>query len=279
MSQTADGVDEGAADSDVGTVGLASLLKGAVPFKEGMNVSDTYRGLILVDEKTSRAAIIKDLPAKELAAEIFGSAVAATAGLPVPDCFLTRVAPDALALSKGPSLPDGAKLAFASADTKQPSLRQLVHDNPATAKRIAEKLASWVKVGELYGFDSFSANVDRHRGNLLFDGDNEVWLIDHGRCFGGPPWNYQALSAAFEYRNRLRDWLTPELKDDQRQTAAAKAAELSGFFADVDIAALAAANHVADLLDKQDFQKAVEFLQQRLPHVPKLSATALNLVV
>ncbi len=41
------------------------------------------------------------------------------------------------------------------------------------------------QMADLYAFDNLIANTDRNPGNILIDGDDKVWLIDHTRSFAG----------------------------------------------------------------------------------------------
>jgi hypothetical protein len=76
----------------------------------------------------------------------------------------------------------------------------------------------------VYGFDAWIANIDRHERNLLFSGDKEIWLIDHGHCFSGPQWNSADLEPQREYVNRLQQWLTPAMSSARRAAVAGSAA-------------------------------------------------------
>lgn len=100
-------------------VGLATVLAGARPFKEG-NVNDTFRGQVLTHDGDTRAAIIKDLDARQLANELMGAALANAAGLPVPQAYLAMADPARLAASKGPEMAGGSRLLFASTDADTP---------------------------------------------------------------------------------------------------------------------------------------------------------------
>jgi hypothetical protein len=70
----------------VATVGLARVLAGARSFKDQgiANLSDTYRGQILIGQSEVRQAIIKDIPVREIANEVLTAALALAISLPVP---------------------------------------------------------------------------------------------------------------------------------------------------------------------------------------------------
>jgi hypothetical protein len=196
-----------------GFIRLARVLPGAKPFKN-QNINDTYKGQILTDGGEIRSAIIKDVGSKELANELFVASLAAFAGLPVPNAFLALVEGSEIPVTKGPELASGGRLVYASEDAHTPPLAQLyLMRDQQTARLVVDKLAEWVGLGDLYALDAWAANVDRHRGNLLFSGDDQVRLIDHGHCFSGPRWRREELVADHAYRHRLREWLTPALSE------------------------------------------------------------------
>jgi hypothetical protein len=72
------------------SVGRARALAGAVAFKaEGIpNVTDTYKGLILTSGGDVVAAVIKDLPARELANEVLAASLGYN--LRLPGCWPLR---------------------------------------------------------------------------------------------------------------------------------------------------------------------------------------------
>ena len=252
---------------------LAQVLGGAVAFNAG-NINDTYRGVIRTNVG-DRPAIIKDLPPRELANEVLAAGLGLAARLPIPPAYLAFASPDRLAAKYGPQL-DGGRLLFASVDVGQPQVAMLCRDRGNAA--VLGRLAAWAEAGRMYGFDALVANIDRHAGNLLFSGDQEVWMIDHGHCFTGPEWGHSDLTPPdVRVANRLTEWLTPVLAERQRTYAAHQAAVLAGDVP-VDFNALATANHLAELLDDGDFAAVVTFLQGRRPFTAGLAAEALGML-
>lgn len=261
------------ADDATRRVGLAQVLAGAVSFNVG-NINDTYRGTIRTPVG-DRPAIIKDLKPRELANEVLAAGLGLGAGLPIPPAYLAFASNDRLPAQHGPILADG-RLLFASVDVSQPQVAMLCRERGNAA--VLGRLAAWSEAGRLYGFDALVANIDRHAGNLLFSGDREVWMIDHGHCFTGPQWAQTDLTPPdIRVANRLNEWLTPVLGDRERTLAAHRAAELAGNV--VDFHALATANYLAELLDDGDFAAVVTFLQGRQPHTAGLAAEALGVLV
>ncbi|MFE0755078.1 HipA family kinase [Inquilinus sp. NPDC058860] len=252
---------------------LGEVLAGAMPFNVG-NVSDTYRGVIFT-EQGEQTAVIKDLEPKELANEVLAAALGIRLGLPIPPPYIALAHPDRFTARKGPTLGD-AKLVYASVDVRQPHVAALYFSGGGRA--VLERLAQWQALGRLYGFDALVANIDRHAGNILFSGDKEVWLIDHGQCFTGPDWQPGDLEAPDRpVRSRLTEWLTPVLDYDQRIAVADDAALVELDTKGLDFQALAVVNHVAHLLTSGDLEAVMSFLSSRRAHVPRLAASTLEL--
>ena len=205
------------------------------------------------------------------------AALAEAAGLPVPQSYLAVASPPALVTSKGPQLHDGSRLVFASADARTPPVAQLYLGGAPDA--VKNRLAEWGGIGGLYGFDSWIANIDRHERNLLFSGDKEVWLIDHGHCFSGPQWKPADLDPSRTYPSRLQQWLTPAMSSARRTAVAGSAASMEACFSTINPNHIGQLNRVVDLIDGGDFGALVEFLRSRCQHVPRLSAETLNISI
>jgi hypothetical protein len=275
----------GAASEAVGSggfVGLARVMAGATSFKDAgiANVNDTYRGQILTENGELKAAILKDLPPKELANEVLAASLAALIGLPVPSAFVGITAPNSPCASRS-RLPDGAGLMFASTDIGFPSVAQylLLRAEPLSLARlepIVDVLIEQPWLGDLYAFDAWAANIDRHPGNVLFGVGAGAWIIDHGHCFTGPTWVPADLVPAGKFRHRLTEWVTPFLQADQRKRLAAEASALITRLQRIDVSDVGIQNRVDGLLDEVDFKALVEFLLERIPHVPRAAGDALG---
>ncbi len=265
--------------SGVTFVQLATVLKGAKPLAE-KGVNDSFRGQLMLVDRTIKSAIIKDLDAKQLANELMAAALAHAVGMPIPGAHLAMVPSGVMPAKKGPSLPSGERLVFGSVDAQTPPVAQLYHGQDATVQRkIRERLVEWDGVGGLYGFDSWIANTDRHERNLLFSGDKEVWLIDHGHCFTGPAWTPENFDPAKVYPNKLKSWLTPIMSATRRTAVASEAAKVPEKLEGLDLKKVGELNHVLDVLNRGDFDALVSFLTDRIVYVPRLTANALDLVV
>jgi hypothetical protein len=263
-------------------VEIARVLAGAKSFKDQgiANVSDTYRGQILIGASDVRPAIIKDIPVRELANEVLAATLGVALSLPVPPPFLAIADPSDLPTKYAPMLGKSALL-FASADLKSPSVAQLVINQTSAApvailSFVKNALVACGQLGEFYGFDGWTANTDRHVGNILIETNQRPWLIDHGRAFTGPAWTPHDLDPAKLYRHRLKEWLTPVLDGAEQANLAALAAAMVPKLSALDVNDLGEQNRVAALLGQSDFNQLVTFLKDRIAFVPRIAADALN---
>lgn len=262
------------------SIELATVLIGATPFKEG-NVNDTYRGQILLSNGDVRDAILKDLDGIQLVNELLAAALAKASGLPIPDAYIGLVRNGDLALNRAPALEDGNRIVFASADVKVPNVTFQINKSATSSHRraIIERIVNWSKLGELYAFDAWIANTDRHPGNLLLGATDEIWLIDHGHSFTGPTWEPSGLLSDGDYVNRLEEWLTPNLHTAHRSQRAMEVTEMSKAFLSTDVA-LARSVSKIDTLRSSAHGDAIEtFLQERARTACNHATKALGMLV
>ncbi|ODM70508.1 HipA family kinase [Bradyrhizobium elkanii] len=263
------------------TVGFARVLAGATSFKDQgiANLSDTYRGQILLANGEVRTAIIKDIPIREVANEVLAATLALALSLPVPPPFLALASPSHLATKHASKL-GGSSLLFASADVNTPSVAQIVLVNgipqPAVIDFVAKAMKQCGQLGEFYGFDGWAANTDRHTGNVLVGPSQQPWLIDHGRAFTGEAWKPADLDASKFYRHRLKEWLTPLLDNTERSRFASVAAAMVPKLSALDVSLLGEQNRLPALVGQDDFNRLVTFLRDRIAFVPRIAADALD---
>lgn len=260
-------------------IGFARVLAGATSFKDSgiANLSDTYRGQIYTSTHETRFAFIKDIPARELANEIMATATAAALGLPVPPAFLAFVPEGDLAIKHAPRV-SGGYIVFASGDVDSPSVSSIAKKSAfssASIRKIVEVLLQGDLAG-VYEFDTWSANVDRHTGNILLSGSGAFWLIDQGRCFSGPEWSPSDLVASATFTNRLKDWVTPHLNEDEIDQLMGAVGSMVSKAADVNLREIGQRGLIHDLIGEDDFDALITFLTDRLPQVTRLTADALG---
>lgn len=257
-------------------VQLATVLLGATGFKEN-NINDTFRGQVLTADGRTRQAIIKDLNLVQLCNELVAHCLAREVGLPIPDCYLGLVRPGILDLTKAPTTTDASRLVFVSVDVKVPNVTFRWQGSDAAGKQaLFAEIAKWGDLGHLYAYDSWIANVDRHAGNILFGGNSEFWLIDHGHSFTGPDWQADQLDPDNEYRNRLSEWLTGCLTLNQKKQHAREARNFGVKIADFDAAETSKNSRISNLLPVGNVEALKVFLEKRTARVPIDASKALG---
>ncbi|MFN4039140.1 MAG: HipA family kinase [Erythrobacter sp.] len=258
-------------------ISFGTILAGARPFTFNQNVSSTFRGEVLCDDGSIASAFIKDLPVKELFNELASSVIGLALGLPLPKPLLAVASPEVLTAKHIPYGAEGAHLVFASSAADAKPVLQLISESGA-GQEIVDRLSEWHDLGGMYGFDSWVANVDRHPGNLLLGGDDEIWMIDHGYSFSGPDWLPSTLRPDAAFRNRLGEWLTPRLSGARRGQAAAEVASFVEDAGRTDVEALLKSNFLDEILS-EEFRPVAEFLRQRVNFIEPLSKQALDLLI
>lgn len=264
-------------ESSTDLIGRATVMPHGKLYEYEPSANAVYRAQIAVTENDLRHAFVKDLTPRQLGSELIASALARWVGMPVPDPYLVFVPNDTLPLSKAPKSADGLGcFAFASADAETPSVARFYSPTDSTAlNEICRRLADWQQVGELYGFDTWLANVDRNQGNILFLID-DVFLIDHDQTFGGSAWSADTLIPSNSYTNQLKNWLTPYIEISDSPARAEEAGNLlhgyvEGFDDVID------ASFAAEFLPQAEMDALRAFVAGRVEYIPPYSADALNL--
>jgi hypothetical protein len=258
---------------------LATVLLGAKGFKEG-NVNDTFRGQVLTANGQTRQAIIKDLNLVQLCNELVAQCLARETGLPIPDCYLGLVRTGILDVKKAPATTDGSRLVFVSVDVKVPNVTYQFQGSDIAGRQVLlTEIAKWGDLGHLYAYDAWIANIDRHPGNLLFGGNSEFWLIDHGHCFTGPDWQPDQLDPDTEYRNRLGEWLTQHLTLDQKKQHATEIRQFGANIGGYDATETSKNSRISDLLPLQNVEALKGFLEKRTANVPVHASKALGVPI
>jgi hypothetical protein len=130
--------------------------------------------------KTTRSYIKRFLKINNLSLvnEITGYLISRAAGLPI---------------AKHAGIINAPNYVFGDSSNKYENFCFIVSsvpgDNPGSlynmgminnCKTLMDIVAGWSKVSDTIAFDDWVANQDRHLGNILVEGKNKVFLIDHG---------------------------------------------------------------------------------------------------
>lgn len=154
---------------------IAKIL-GGTETPTGDGITGAQRCVLLLEDGSKKAAVVKRGPIGQIAAEVFSALLLRQWGLAVPDPFL---------------IDESGELAFASADIGYPNLKQSLAldglpEGPArnAAIQVAMMIACGLpSVSLATACDEAIDNRDRNLGNILWDGTTEAW-IDHAFALG-----------------------------------------------------------------------------------------------
>lgn len=254
---------------------IARALKGLSSNPE-RSINSVYRGEIVTREGNIRRAFLKDLDARQFGNELLVTALADKLGIIVPEAAIVHVPTDVSNGFRSIKASNGnGHIAFASIDAEGSTVAQVYRelgalDFPLRHLRLSPLL------GNLYGLDTWVANIDRHAGNLIVRGDGQVFLIDHGYCLTGPNWSADDLDAGRDYINRLRQWLTPRLSSQDKDAAMADIKALIGRMISQDVQQIITDSLASQMFGANDSDAVVGFLESRVEHIESLSADALE---
>ena len=142
-----------------------------------------------------------------------------------------------------------------------------------------EKLRTWSDVGGMFGFDSWIANTDRHQGNLLFSGKNDVWRLIMATASRDQLGRLPILDEMRPILTVFANELTPFIADNRRKEIAGFAGAVPSRINGIKIGNLGEVNYVARLLVQADYEALVVFLNERMAHVPRLASRALGIEI
>lgn len=144
----------------------------------GTGVTGAQRGLVRFPDGSVKAAIVKRMETRAIAAECFCSLLLRRWGLNVPK----------------PAIVGSPPIAFACIDVSYPNLLQRVGWSsglPPQVRAVLEQaaarlVASFTETPLALAADEAIKNLDRNLGNILWNGSEVAW-IDHERALGVSP--------------------------------------------------------------------------------------------
>lgn len=137
----------------------------------GDGVNSSFRCPVYYDNNEI-IVVAKKIDDKEFVAELFCSIIGLNIGLPLPEPIVVL---EKLETGKFDRY-------FGSVDTGYPSLKRYVSADDWKYMSFHETIKKWIFLDDAAFFDELIVNADRHKGNILYDGDN-YYLIDHGLAF------------------------------------------------------------------------------------------------
>lgn len=256
-----------------------TLVGEPLPYNAVKSINSLYRGQVELADGSEKSCLLKNINRIEIVNELLSNLIAIRLGLPIPAAVLTFV-PDRFnqknQFSEAHTIHEGV-IAFASVDVQTPNLAQRVSSaHPLGQQIILQALKSWTKKSGLYGFDTWVANVDRHAGNLLLGSNNEVWLIDHGRCFTKENWSPNDLEPNFQYLNRLKEWYTQLMDHQLRLTTTAELPGIQGVIGALDVNSILTDSLASGLTDAGEQNALRDFLTKRVGRIISDATAALQ---
>lgn len=135
--------------------------------------------------------------------EITGYILAKNSGLPLPSKAGIIKLPDNMFQGSNNYLP----YAFITSEVPGKSPNSMYNiDSSSTIdhlKPVVEKIKGWKYLPNCMAFDDWTANTDRHFGNVIFSGPGDLYLIDHSNLPLGVTWSADDLIDETSYENRL----------------------------------------------------------------------------
>jgi hypothetical protein len=149
---------------------VGNMLPGGTPFNDE-NVNLTWKAHVQTNDGV-KVAFVKIIDARSVYVECVCAVIGRYLGLPIPSPIIVKVTNVALQ-----SVPEGQMaLAFGSEDAQYPSFRRFMKSDSAEAMAKLDKFSKTLDVGV---FDEWIANWDRNLGNMLYDGNDDFYFIDH----------------------------------------------------------------------------------------------------
>ncbi len=162
--------------STIEKIRVGTLLKGAVLLDEDCK-NPIWKAPIKCSDDSTEIVYLKVFDERTIFVEALCALMGRLIGLSIPEPILVYVYPEQeKELFKEEPVSNGF-IAYGSLDADYPSLNRLVNCNENV--EIWEKLKRHSKALEAAIFDEWIVNVDRHWGNLLFDGSDGFIYIDH----------------------------------------------------------------------------------------------------
>ena len=229
---------------------------------------ETYKGV--VETETGKVkAYVKLLHNKALAGELVCTVLGQAAKLPVPNGYLIEVHqedyPDSLFL-KSQRLE--STVAFGSEELMAPNLaRRFMDDDKGAFDFLLE---SWIGWQEAMLFDEWIANADRHPGNFIVNGPNDVWLIDHSHAFRGPSWGVYDLNPGVYTENLIARHAERRMSLPERHKLLTKLTKVGADYEQLTVSALVDESRAVHFLSEADMEALRKFLTKRVRQLPKL---------
>lgn len=221
-----------------------------------------FYGMVQLKGQVRYNAYVKMIPARLVYAEVLASLLGQALGLPIPVTIPVY--------AKGQTLGIAADhvLCVASLDCGATPIARI-----ARLDDVNDLLIKWTHVRTAIVFDELIANGDRNLRNILMGADGKIWLIDHEEALQDP------LTVAHrQIQNYLLKRLAEDVTKFELRRTAQRLNEATLVFADLDIP-----NHALQSMPGTcratgaHVDAVIEFLTDRIQHMPKLLESGLGL--
>ena len=197
--------------------------------------------------------VFKRVPHYQLVREVLCNLLAQMVGIPVP-------MPCVLDIRESELWDGGEPFVFGTGYARYSNLLQRARHSP----EVVNRLVRWPKFLAAIAFDEWIANEDRTPSNLLFVGQREFLLIDHGESLP----NY--MNKETKFRNGLARHLIASEPRTARQSLANRVKKSCVDFGRLNYQQLEIAPLLGAWKGNPEFEECARLLKDRVNELPAL---------
>lgn len=236
------------------------------------NINPTYKAVVYTEDESEVVLYCKEIPVRELFVECAIALIGRDLGIPIPYPYIVLATPQ----SNYPNAehPISAPVfLFGSESIDYPNLFRKLDDG-IDKSFILSALAHCDDSHGIILFDEWIANPDRHFGNILFNGGDQLFFIDHE--FSVPEC---CKCEKLVGRNRLLDELKVHYSSEQQKLQYLDSCMLKHTpkYASYPLNSIAERTFANDFLKEEDVIYLENFLQKRVPYIINLLHQRLNI--
>lgn len=138
------------------------------------NINPTHKAVILNEFGEEEVVYCKEIPPREIFIECAIALIGIDLGISIPEPYLIKSTPESYPNYQEPIL------LFGSKSIEYPNLFRKLSN--LAKEYILPLLEEYDNQHGIVVFDEWTANTDRHFGNILFGGNNHFYFIDHEFC-------------------------------------------------------------------------------------------------
>lgn len=256
------------------TFSIVPLLEGCTPWSQRSH-NRTFSGFVLKGQVPTKC-IVKNVTKNQLVSELVGAYVARAMGLGVPATYLAHAD---FALASGTlKSEDGDYIYYAVELSQLPNavamIETLGQEQSQVLNLLVRTLMATGQVSDLFAFDEWVANTDRHPGNFLFAAPRQVILIDHDRALGGLEVPFEDLTANEKYENRMSEWFPQRVSTREKAMISSSISGSVGSISRVAVHDVLADLADAELLTDLEVTQLATFFDNRIPYLAEFISTA-----